>query len=490
MPSCLQGRDRSGIWPNGIDAWRKLTGCDAGALGAERLAISSSHPRPAGQKSLLMDLEEQMSRKGFIPQRFMRFLEVIRSNLRPRVIQRILPACGPDIDDSLPHSWKHSSSTRRSRVLVKRAGEMSLPCRRGILAWGMVFTLAACQEKPVEPPASLSSVGVAPVGSQDVTRSFEFVGRVKATDTVDLRARVEGFLEKRLFVEGQDVKQGDLLYQIEKSTFQALLDQAKANVAANEAILTNARLQFERTASLAKDAYAAQTTLDQRRADLDSAQAALMQTKAIERQAAINLEYTDIRAPIAGRIGRTNFTVGNLVNAASGSLATIVSQDPIYVTFPVSGRELTVIREARRQEGGSIAKIEIVVNFTDPQVDQGTDTVTMRATLPNPERVLTDGEFVTVALRERKPEPRLVVRQSGILTDQSGSYVLVVNAEDTVERRAVRTGQNVGTNAVVEDGLNDGDRVIVDGVQKVRPGQKVKATLVKPSLAAGGGDPT
>jgi membrane fusion protein (multidrug efflux system) len=382
--------------------------------------------------------------------------------------------------------------------------EMSLRYRLSLFTCGAALALAACQEKVAEQPKSLPSVGVARVGTQDVKHSFEFVGRAKATDTVDLRARVEGFLEKRLFVEGQDVKMGDLLYQIEKASFQASLDQAKASVAVNQAQLTNAQLQFERTSNLARDAYAAQAVLDQRRADRDAAQAALMQAKAVEKEASINLDYTDIKAPIGGRIGRTNFTIGNLVNPASGALATIVSQDPIYVTFPVSGRELAVIRDARRREEGSQAKIEIVVrqsdgrdyphpgkwNFTDPQVDLGTNTLTMRAILPNPERELTDGEFVTVALRETKPEPRLIVRQSSILTDQTGSYVLVVNADDTVVRHAVRVGQNVGINAVVNEGLKEGDDVIVDGVQKVQPGQKVKPTRVMSDPATRGSDPT
>jgi membrane fusion protein, multidrug efflux system len=382
--------------------------------------------------------------------------------------------------------------------------EMSLRYRLSLFTCGAAFALAACQEKVAEQPKSLPSVGVARVGTQDVKHSFEFVGRAKATDTVDLRARVEGFLEKRPFVEGQDVKMGDLLYQIEKASFQASLDQAKASVAVNQAQLTNAQLQFERTSNLARDAYAAQAVLDQRRADRDAAQAALMQAKAVEKEASINLDYTDIKAPIGGRIGRTNFTIGNLVNPASGTLATIVSQDPIYVTFPVSGRELAVIRDARRREEGSQAKIEIVVrqsdgrdyphpgkwNFTDPQVDLGTNTLTMRAILPNPERELTDGEFVTVALRETKPEPRLIVRQSSILTDQTGSYVLVVNADDTVVRHAVRVGQNVGINAVVNEGLKEGDDVIVDGVQKVQPGQKVKPTRVMSDPATRVSDPT
>ncbi len=163
--------------------------------------------------------------------------------------------------------------------------------------------------------------------------------------------------------------------------------------------------------------------------------------KAALTQAEVNLDYTDIRSPIDGRIGRTAFTVGNLVNPASGVLATIVSQDPIYVLFPVSVRDLETIREARRKEGGGLAKIDIRLrlsngqdyphpgawNFTDPQVDQQTDSLIMRATMPNPERTLVDGQFVTAMIRERKEEPRLVIPQAALQVDQSGYYALVVD---------------------------------------------------------------
>lgn len=225
---------------------------------------------------------------------------------------------------------------------------------------------------------------------------------------------------------------------------------------------------------------------------MDSARAQVLQAQAALTQAEINLGYTDIRAPIDGRIGLTAYTEGNLVNAASGVLATIVSQDPIYVQFPVSQRQLEEIRESRRQEDGALIKIAIVVrlssgkeyphvgvwNYTDVQVNRQTDTLIMRATLPNPERLLTDGEFVTVVIRERKEQPRLVVPQAALQLDQAGSYVLIVNADNKVEMRRVSVGPNAGADAVVELGLKESDQVIVDGIQKVRPGQQVKVTVL------------
>jgi len=175
-----------------------------------------------------------------------------------------------------------------------------------------------------------------------------------------------------------------------------------------------------------------------------------------------------------------------------GVLAAIVSQDPVYVLFPVSIRDLETIREARRQEDGGIAKIDIRVrlsngrdyphrgvwNLTDPQVDQQTDTLIMRATIPNPERQLTDGQFVTAAIRERQEAPRLVVPQSAMQIDQSGQYVLVVDGEHKVEQRRVQTGPNQGADVVIASGLREGENVIVDGIQKVRPGQVVQETAL------------
>ena len=343
------------------------------------------------------------------------------------------------------------------------------------------------------------AVGVRLVVQRGVSQSFEFVGHIKATDKVDLRARVEGFLEKRLFREGQDVKAGDLLYQIEKVQYEALVEQAKANLAAAEAESTNAKLEYSRQLELSKRQYSAQSVVDQNRATMDTAAAKIMQAKAALRQAEVNLDYTDIRAPIAGRIGQTAYTIGNLVNPASGVLATIVSQDPIYVLFPISVRDLETIREARRKEGGGLNKIDILVrlangqlyahpgiwNFTDPQVDQQTDTLIMRAAILNPEGTLADGQVITAIIRERKEEPRLVVPQTALQVDQSGYYVLVVNGEHKVEPRRLKTGPNIGTDVVVLSGLKEGDKVIVDGIQKVRPGQVVQETVLPTPASSG-----
>ena len=365
-----------------------------------------------------------------------------------------------------------------------------------VIAAGAGWLLFGTSTKPpqaaaAQPPAP--AVGVRLAAMKGVSQSFEFVGRVKAIEKVDLRARVEGFLEKVLFREGQDVKTGELLYQIEKVQFQAAVDQAKANLVVAEAALTNAKVEYERSLELVKRNFTPQSQVDTNKAALDSATGRVMQAKAALTQAQVNLDYTDIRAPIDGRIGRTAYTVGNLVNPASGVLATIVSQDPIYVLFPVSVRDLEAIREARRKEEGGMAKIDIRVrlpsgqeyaqrgvwNLTDPQVDPQTDSLVMRATIPNPDRTLTDGQFVTAIIRERQEAPRLVVPQSALQVDQSGYYVLVVNDQHKVEQRRVQTGPQRGTDVVVTSGVKEGEKVIVDGIQKVRPGQVVQETVLQ-----------
>ncbi|SED50978.1 membrane fusion protein, multidrug efflux system [Rhizobiales bacterium GAS188] len=389
----------------------------------------------------------------------------------------------------MPHVKRFRDNQAKGQIWGRIWGRAS--------CFALLALLASCNKSgeaqaPAPPPPA---VGTQLAQTQGIARSYAFVGRIKAVNTVQLRARVEGFLEKVLFTEGQDVKTGDLLFQIEKTQYEAGVDQAKANLASAEAVELNAQMQFNRASELVRRETGTQATLDQNRANLEAAKASILQNKAALTVAQENLSYTDILAPVDGRIGLTTYTRGNLVNSASGVLATIVSQDPIYVQFPVSVRQLDEIRAARRQEDGKLIKIEIVVrlttgkeyahsgvwNYTDTQVDQQTDTLAMRATMPNPERQLVDGEFVTVELKEREEQQRLMVPQAALQIDQAGNYLLIVNGEHKVEMRRVTTGTTQGPDVVIQTGLHEGEAVIVDGVQKVRPGQTVDATAIAPS---------
>ena len=355
--------------------------------------------------------------------------------------------------------------------------------------------LSACGEADQTPAAAPPSpaVSVVEVEPQDVTPSSQFVGRVVAIDQVDLRARVQGFLEQRLFTEGQDVKKGDLLYVIEQPPFQAQVAEAQADVARAEASVAETKATLERVQQASTSGAVSKQEVDQARANDQRAQAEVLAAKAQLQIAQLNLSYTEISAPIAGRIGLTSYTIGNLVGPDSSVLATIVSEDPIYVTFPVSTRVILDVRKqavAKGQPAEFVVRAQLPdgttyahpgkVNFLDIEADQTTDTIVVRAQFANPEGLLVDGEFVNVTVERDKPEQRLVVPQPALQLDQAGSYVLLVNSQDEVEQRRVQTGQAYEGNLVVQSGLQAGDRVIVEGVQKVRPGMKVQATVVQP----------
>ena len=348
-------------------------------------------------------------------------------------------------------------------------------------------SIAAAQNAP-PPPA----VSVTPVVSRQITETGDYIGRVTAIDKVDVVARVPGFIEERNFVEGQQVKKGDLLFRIEQATYKAAVDQQRATLAKAKATEVNAKLQLERGKELVKNQNIPQSTLDQRAADEAAAQASVLEAQALLEQADINLGYTEIRSPIDGRIGLAIFTVGNLVQPSSGKLATIVSQDPIYVIFQVSQRNILTYRQRVAQSpgqnphvtthiklpNGSLYPHPGLTNFLDVQVDPTTDTVAIRAQVPNPEGLLIAGGVVGVTVERGAPRLALMVPQAAVLLDQAGRYVLTVGADKKVEQRRITTGVEQGRDVVVTDGLKEGELVIVEGVQKVRPGQIVTANVV------------
>src|SRR5438067_7927401 len=266
--------------------------------------------------------------------------------------------------------------------------------RAGIAALSMLAGCGAAAAQSASPPPA---VAVTPAASRQVTETGDFIGRVTAIDKVDIVARVPGFIEERHFTEGQQVKTGDLLFRIEQATYKAAVDQQRANLAKAKAAEVNAALQLQRGKELAQNQNIPQATVDQRAADEAAAQANVLQAEATLQQAEINLGYTEIRSPINGRIGLANFTVGNLVDPSSGKLATIVSQDPIYVVFQASERDVLEYKRriAEYKDGHLTVHIKLPngnlyphpgrSNFLDVQVEAGTDTVLVRAQLPNPD---------------------------------------------------------------------------------------------------------
>lgn len=354
--------------------------------------------------------------------------------------------------------------------------------------------LSACGEgaqKAEAPPPRPPAVTVVSIAPQDIRPSVTFSGRVEAMDKVDLRARVDGFLEQRLFKQGADVKEGELLYVIEKAPYQAAVEQAQASLQKAEAALKLTELELDRQTELLKRAAGTQARVDDATAKFGQAQGDVLAQKAALEQAKLQLGYTEIRAPLAGRIGRSSISVGNYVGPSSNVLATIVRQDPIYVSFPVSQREILILRRKYAgQENEAIIRLQLAdgsrydkpgkIDFADVTVNPGTDSVQVRASFANPDRLLVDGQLVTVIAEADKPEPVLMVPQQAMQFDQAGTYVLVVDKENKVQIRRIETGEMRGAQTVVLKGLESGERVITEGIQRVRPGITVDATEAKP----------
>ena len=361
-------------------------------------------------------------------------------------------------------------------------------CFRWMIALWLVAQSGSAFAQAAAPPPP--AVTVAPVVSREVTQTADFIGRITAINKVDIVARVAGFIEQRLFTEGQMVKTGDLLFSIEPATYKAAVEQATANLAKAKAAEINAALQLTRAQQLVRNQNIPQATVDQRVADEASAQADIMEAQAALDQANINLGYTEIRSPIDGRIGLANLTVGNLVGPSTGTLATIVSQDPIYVIFQASERDILEYKRKIAEVGDQNGHVRVRVklpddsiyphpglsDFLDIQISGSTDTVAVRAELPNPEGLLVPGEFVAVAVEAGTAQTALVIPQSAVQLDQAGRYVLVVDDSKKVELRRVTVGAERGSDVVVTDGLKEGELVMVEGIQKVHPGQVVAAT--------------
>ena len=358
-----------------------------------------------------------------------------------------------------------------------------------LAAYILIIGSGSAVAQGASPPPAVSVVAVA---SRQVTETASFVGRVVAIDKVDVIARVSGFINERNFTEGQQVKTGDLLFRIEPDTYKAAVDQQTANLARAKATEVNANLQLQRGQDLVRNQNIPQSEVDQRAANAQAAHADVLQAQALLEQAKINLGYTEIRSPIDGRIGPANFTMGNLVSPSSGTLATIVSQDPIYVTFQAS--EADVIEYKHRIAASADKNPHVTIhiklpdgsmyphpgrtNLLDVQVQADTDTVLVRAQLPNPEGLLIPGGIVDVIVDRGAPQASLLIPQSAVQLDQAGRYVMVVGDNKKVEQRRIVAGVEQGRDLVVKEGLKEGELVIVERIQKVHPGQIVSANVL------------
>jgi membrane fusion protein, multidrug efflux system len=340
------------------------------------------------------------------------------------------------------------------------------------------------------PPAVL----VQPAELKPIAAQAEFIGRAAAVDKVELHARVKGFLGSRKFNDGDEVKKDQVLFTIEPEPYQAAVDQKVAQRDAAQAALNNAELQLKRAAELLRTNTGTQVTYDQRLSEQLQAKAQLEDANAQLRDARIQLSYTEIKSPIDGRIGRASVSPGNIVGPDSGVLATVVKENPIRVLFPVTQRELL---EARRDNSagdppsvrvrladGSFYKDKGKLDFIDVTVDPKTDGQIVRATFDNPDATLTDGQTVRVVLEDTKAPSVVAIPQAAIAIDQAGSYVYVVNDKNVAEQRRVKTGVSRDGMVAVTEGLKAGEKVIIQGQQRVRPGMTVAPTLAPAAPAA------
>ncbi len=370
---------------------------------------------------------------------------------------------------------------------MKRGSIRSIrPALAGLVA-AVMASAAAGQQAPPKPPA----VGVVAAVRKPVTQSSEYVGRIQAIERVNLVARVAAFLDAQLFTEGAEVKKDQPLYRLEQGPFQADVKAKEATIAQLKAQLLNAQIVLGRAKTLLSTPAGQQSTVDTATANASALEAQVLGAEAQLRQSEINLGYTDIRAPIDGKIGRTAVTIGNYVSPSSGVLATIVSQDPMHVVFGVASRTAIALR--RRGTGKPVViKIRLAdgrmyshagtLNFFDNTVAGNTDTITLRGDVGNPlsdaktdgaTRELVDGEFVTVILEDAEPIEAVTIPRAAVLTDQQGDYVYVVDGENKVQQRRIQLGPATPGIAAALSGLKEGEQVVVEGIQRIRPGQLV-----------------
>jgi RND family efflux transporter MFP subunit len=395
------------------------------------------------------------------------------------------------------------------------AGPGCIVCSVGLLLAGLMSCgrQHAAHEMPAPPPPSVT---VAAVTQQTVPVYLDYIGTTAAVRSVELRARVEGFLQTRAFTEGADVKEGDLLFSIDPSPFQAALEQAQAQLARDEAALAGAqaqlvkdqaslafaREQVERYRSLAEQEFVTKEAFDNYRtlanqaaasvaadnAAIQQATAAIKADRATITQAKLNRSYCTIRAPLSGRIGRALVDVGNLVGpGANAVLASIVQLDPMYVYFSPSTRELPQIVKSQQQ--GELPVTVILadqslhphqgkLDFLNNMMDPATATLKMRGVIPNPEKTLFPGQYARVRLLVAQQSDTLLVPAQAVGDEQGGPFVLVVGQSNTVEKRSIVAGTTYQNMRVVDTGVKAAERVITEGLQKVQPG-----SVVQPKLA-------
>ncbi|MGH8061120.1 MAG: efflux RND transporter periplasmic adaptor subunit [Pseudoxanthomonas sp.] len=367
----------------------------------------------------------------------------------------------------------------------------------------LLLALAACkqQEQPAPPPPEVGVISATP---QNVPLQRDLAGRLAPVRSSDVRARVPGVLLKRLYQEGSDVKEGQVLFQIDPAPLQAALSASQAQLASAQASYTNAHVAAARARQLIGQKFVSKADLDNAEATERSAAAAVQSAKAGVTSSRINLDYASVRAPISGRAGKQQVTEGALVGQGDVTLLTTVDQlDPLYVNFSISASELEQLQNAQNVSlsgtGESTVSVLLAdgtpyaetgkLDFSGTVVDPNTGAISLRATLPNPDKKLLPGSFVTLRATLGEQKNAFLVPQAAIQRDANGGYAMVVGKDGNVARKNVVTGDATGGNWLITGGLAEGDQVIVSGLQKVKEGAPAKATPWKPEAPAAAGKP-
>lgn len=357
----------------------------------------------------------------------------------------------------------------------------------------LCLLLGACAEE--QPGRPITEVVVDRVALEPYQPKSEYVGRLQARDDVAIQARISGYLVSRDFREGQVVQAGDILYRIDASEYDAALAKARAELASAQANQANAQRNFRRGQSLLPKGAISESEMDSLTAKKQDADAHIEAARAQMKSAEVNLGYTTITAPISGRIGRSIASVGDLVGPNTGTLTTLVSIDPIEALFSVSEAAYVAAMKSRMTEELDISALRDVevtlelttglvypevgrVDYFSNRVDQETGTLEARAAIPNPHSLLVPGQYVKVILQDTNLLEGLFVPQAAVQADQQGSFVLVVDSNSAVQRHNVELGERIDLMVLVRKGVEEGEQVIIRGLQQVRPGMQVRVREV------------